>query len=168
MQVCSFCTSSQTTTPTSHHSLFYRPDALPAAQPTASKYWRHQVKYSKYDPINVTIAWAVFLSSIAMRYLGSAVAQHTHQMHPEDCWKCRPMLQSHGLTAWNRRKSVRRQCEHSLQHTYNHFTHIPTAYPSARQCLCRPPSDSIVSWHTFTSNPTYECPQQASWMLTRR
>jgi len=30
--------SSQTTTPTSHHSVFYRPDALPAAQPTASKH----------------------------------------------------------------------------------------------------------------------------------
>jgi len=38
MQVC---TSSKTTTPTSHHSVFYRPDALPglpAAQPTASKH----------------------------------------------------------------------------------------------------------------------------------
>jgi len=28
----------QITTPTSHHSVFYRPDALPAAQPTASKH----------------------------------------------------------------------------------------------------------------------------------
>jgi len=34
------CTSSQTTMPTSHHSVFYRPDALPAAQPTASKHWK--------------------------------------------------------------------------------------------------------------------------------
>jgi len=25
-----------------HHSVFYRPDALPAAQPTASKHWRHE------------------------------------------------------------------------------------------------------------------------------
>ena len=24
-----------------HHSVFYRPDALPAAQPTASKHWRY-------------------------------------------------------------------------------------------------------------------------------
>ena len=39
MQVC---TSSQTTTPTSHHSIFYRLDALPAAQPTASKHWRKE------------------------------------------------------------------------------------------------------------------------------
>ena len=27
------------TTPTPHHSVFYRPDALPATQPTASKHW---------------------------------------------------------------------------------------------------------------------------------
>ena len=37
MQVCN---SVQTTTPAPHHSVFYRPDALPAAQPTASKHWR--------------------------------------------------------------------------------------------------------------------------------
>ena len=30
-----------TTMPAPHHSGFYRPDALPAAQPTASKHWRH-------------------------------------------------------------------------------------------------------------------------------
>ena len=32
---CAPC-SRQITTPTPHHSVFYRPDALPAAQPTAS------------------------------------------------------------------------------------------------------------------------------------
>ena len=32
--------SRQTTTPAPHSSVFYRPDALPAAQPTASKHWR--------------------------------------------------------------------------------------------------------------------------------
>ena len=32
--------SRQITMPASHHSVFYRPDALPAAQPTASKHWR--------------------------------------------------------------------------------------------------------------------------------
>jgi len=30
----------QITMPASHHSVFYRPDVLPAAQPTASKHWR--------------------------------------------------------------------------------------------------------------------------------
>ena len=32
--------SRQITTPATHHSVFYRPDALPVAQPTASKHWR--------------------------------------------------------------------------------------------------------------------------------
>ena len=33
--------SRQITTSAPHHSVFYRPDALPATQPTASKHWRH-------------------------------------------------------------------------------------------------------------------------------
>ena len=33
-----------TTTPAPHHSVFYRPDALPVVQPTASQHWR-QVRH---------------------------------------------------------------------------------------------------------------------------
>ena len=41
MQVCtSLQTDNHASSP--HHSVFYRPDALPAAQPTASKHLRHQ------------------------------------------------------------------------------------------------------------------------------
>jgi len=36
--------SRQITTPAPHHLVFYRPDALPAAQPTSSKHWRHHQK----------------------------------------------------------------------------------------------------------------------------
>ena len=40
--VCKFAPRSrQITTPAPHRSVFYRPDALPAAQPTVSKHWRH-------------------------------------------------------------------------------------------------------------------------------
>jgi len=38
MQVC----TRQITTPAPHHSVFYRLDALPAAQPTVSKHWQTQ------------------------------------------------------------------------------------------------------------------------------
>jgi len=39
--ICESATCSrQVTMPASHHSVFYRPDALPSAQPTASKHWR--------------------------------------------------------------------------------------------------------------------------------
>ena len=41
--------SRQITKPAPHHSVFYRPDALPVTQPTASKHWReifvHKVQY---------------------------------------------------------------------------------------------------------------------------
>ena len=41
--------SRQITMPAPHHSVFYRPDALPGAQPTASKHWR--TKKSKWPKI---------------------------------------------------------------------------------------------------------------------
>jgi len=41
--------SRQITTPVPHHSVFYRPDALPAAQPTASKHWRQRKGCSGND-----------------------------------------------------------------------------------------------------------------------
>ena len=40
--VCKSATRSrQITMPAPYHSVFYRPDVLPAAQPTVSKHWRH-------------------------------------------------------------------------------------------------------------------------------
>ena len=40
--------SRQTTVPAPHHSFFYRLDALPVAQPTASKHWRQQCSLKIY------------------------------------------------------------------------------------------------------------------------
>ena len=37
--------SRQITTPAPHRSVFYRPDALPSTQPTASKHWRENVNH---------------------------------------------------------------------------------------------------------------------------
>ena len=47
--------SRQITTSAPHNSVFYRPDALPAAQPTASKHWRQ-----KHWPITVWQKCVVF------------------------------------------------------------------------------------------------------------
>jgi len=49
--------SRQITIPAPHHSVFYRPDALPAAQPTVSKHWRQQKQVAnihKYSSRHVT------------------------------------------------------------------------------------------------------------------
>ena len=49
------------TTPAPHHSVFYRPDALPAAQPTASKHWRHilWIKLSKMFATMIALKYAL-------------------------------------------------------------------------------------------------------------
>jgi len=60
MQVC---TSSQTATPTSHHSVFYRPDALPDAQPTASKHWRNCTSLTGYTEYTQTKINAEIISA---------------------------------------------------------------------------------------------------------
>ena len=48
--------SRQITTPAPHHSVFYRPDAHPAAQPTASKHWRHTILQSYIDNLSTEFA----------------------------------------------------------------------------------------------------------------
>ena len=41
--------SRQKTKPVPHHFSFYRPDAVPAAQPTASKHWRQVILLCTYE-----------------------------------------------------------------------------------------------------------------------
>ena len=58
--ICKSAPSSrQITTPAPHHSVFYRPDALPAAQPTASKKTTHSIKELK-------ACWALSLLQISI------------------------------------------------------------------------------------------------------
>ena len=49
--------SRQITTPALHYSVFYRPDALPATQPTASKHWRHDNPAHNQKVINKSLHW---------------------------------------------------------------------------------------------------------------
>jgi len=57
----------QITMPSLHHSGFYRPDALPAAQPTASKQWRHS--YSTHTTHNrFTALWNLSGKTRVSRY----------------------------------------------------------------------------------------------------
>jgi len=57
------CKSASPLAPDPHHSVFYRPDALPAAQPTASKHWRpllikyHKNKYIRPHSVRSKFMW---------------------------------------------------------------------------------------------------------------
>jgi len=65
-------------TPAPHHSIFYRPDALSATKPTASKQWRHTNRKSyvayRMAPIAVTLSdpegQFCCVKTISLPYLG--------------------------------------------------------------------------------------------------
>ena len=56
--------SRQITTPTPNCSVFYRPDALPATQPTVSKHWRQTDRHTHHSYIISTATVQVNLSSL--------------------------------------------------------------------------------------------------------
>ena len=63
--------STQITMPAPHHSVFYRPDALPAAQPTASKHWRHATYKShatSFKPVPVVTQSCAFYNCNADQF----------------------------------------------------------------------------------------------------
>ena len=80
--------SRQITTPAPHHSVLYRPDALPATQPTASKHWRHihylQENTTKFAAYTFVVKeacpkWLMICSFV--RNLGSTQSRRTPQMN---------------------------------------------------------------------------------------
>ena len=49
------------TTPAPHHSVFYRPDALPATQPAASEHWRQSIQAHSFLCTLFERSWASVL-----------------------------------------------------------------------------------------------------------
>ena len=63
---------SQITMPAPQHSVFYRPDALPAAQPTASKHWRQIIANA------VVYAYACLLCVVGLL---ETLCEHIRHLH---------------------------------------------------------------------------------------
>ena len=108
MQVC---TSLQTDNHTStHRSVFYRPDALPAAQPTVSKHWRRVSHYGTsiyfYWPLWSTTVFAQDLNSLVIRFQETWVDRFTLGLPPFVCHVKRTFRKK-----WHRlAKSLKAQC----------------------------------------------------------
>ena len=91
--------SRQITTPAPHHSVFYRPYALPAAQPTASKhYYRHVQYYTDKSPRHCRCdSWfctahghtasnvVVQISTLSKKYSGHVRNCGTNVLDQEQC-----------------------------------------------------------------------------------
>jgi len=68
----------QITMPEPHHSVFYRPDALPAAHPTASKQWCH------YTATEATVEWCGTTHIQITKYSKTKPCSKIIQSH--SCW----------------------------------------------------------------------------------
>ena len=91
--------SRQITMPAPHHWVFYRPDALPAAQPTASKHWmpkdsnRQLIDNTLEKPVNCGILcldlplnWGMWLADGGRESATSCVVQRLDAITSPTCW----------------------------------------------------------------------------------
>ena len=97
--------SRQITTPAPHHSVFYRPDALPATQPTASKHWRHYIVNTRGTIASgrsqrtaCKTAWTITLpltnTKVSMRTFEAALYKFAHYitLHDKVGWMSKTSL----------------------------------------------------------------------------
>ena len=56
----------QITTPAPHHSVFFRPDALPAAQPTVWNHWRHIIGHAVNNAISKGLTQCVIVGFLVL------------------------------------------------------------------------------------------------------
>jgi len=94
MQVCTY-SSRQITMPTPHHSVFYRPDALPAAQPTASKHWRQ----STIEQYNIKAAKLTAAGSFCCE-LSTGTEESNRTDRPLMSWSLKMISRSPVLHGW--------------------------------------------------------------------
>ena len=75
--------SRQITTPATHHSVIYRPDALPAAKPTASKHWRDWtvtwLQYRTVDRQSTACEWSWREPDVAALRLSTGGSQRRRE-----------------------------------------------------------------------------------------
>ena len=94
--------SRQITTPAPHHSVVYRPDALPATQPTASHIVGHMIS----PPLIVSIVW---LSILELWVMMSCIACFVRKMatHTHARTHVRLMEFCPGLPGWTGTREVK-------------------------------------------------------------
>ena len=95
--------SRQITMPAPHRSVFYRPDALPAAQPTVSEHWRHIYIYthrqsennaSSMKKIKITY-WGKRLIKVQLEQNNWTEVWLRFYLHPGGVWWIKSRIHSH-------------------------------------------------------------------------
>ena len=91
--------SRQITMPATHHSVFYRPDALPTAQPTASKHWKQSINSALFTRWQ---QWCGHLLSVLQQLV--IISLHHNNIWPMFCGRrmCVCLTQPWVLRKWLR------------------------------------------------------------------
>jgi len=152
--------SRQITMPVPHHSVFYRPHALPVAQPTASKHWRqHGTKvcqnYNKWQ-------------YIFLKHTHTHARTHTHTQARSSQYSTplsggggvkrkRKMSRSIYRAAFKMRRGKKRRSAIPLLGLYGLYTNIWMRKPPPwSQSLCKSvPRPSLVFRRTTTKTNIY-------------
>ena len=102
--------SRQITMPAPHHSVFYRPGALPAAQPTASKHWRQKHWSTAHTSTLISLS---LQSSSSLCCLSAGGCCHSCENAPSTSVLC----------------LVIGSCQDSVKHTHTIYTHTHVLRP---------------------------------------
>ena len=118
--------------PAPNHSIFYRLDALPAAQPTASKHWRQGCTNRNRNQ-NLHISKSTFLLPISLT-TNIKVNVTLFLLYTEFCADSRVHIQA---ASWNQINTVR------ISHSSSSYQSISAAVPdliskpASHHCCCR-------------------------------
>jgi len=119
--------SRQITTPVPHRSVFYRPDAIPATQPTATKHWRQQ-------------HWRQFLASTDILFHKHLYCQANISWKKQLKWSyvyvyCHIVYKHKQRANYGTNSSTAYQCQHLPQAA--EWTRTTTAYDNTNFCLSK-------------------------------
>jgi len=86
---------------------FYRPNALPAAQPSESKHWRHKHWRHNNRPISLKVIYYLLIIIIPNQHLASIQQVHTSKL----CHKCKSMFHNNVFnmkktSTWNKESYI--------------------------------------------------------------
>jgi len=121
--------SRQITTPAPHHSVFYRLDVLPAAQPTVSKHWRRMLAIGPKLEVH---------GKLVRERLSLEASMHSDR---QKNWK----HNASGHVYWTSR-SLKTNAQNRLTFSSEHVRLVfPTHSPSRWTSLCRDSSSVCTS-----------------------
>jgi len=126
----------QITTPAPHHSVLYRPDALSATQPTASKHWRQTV-----PDLN---AWQVFLELLDLHQSLQSTDKRTLLIDKSACY-CKSIPRYHVAKQYTSHPSMAVHARTQPSSTSRTHTH-----KAIKRSFVRDSPRELVPKETFT------------------